>query len=396
MGVSSCRSLCSDDNSENELNNDNFNLEKKSKNKNNDNQKIIKKSHTLINNNNKYNIFLQKFESNLPKLGNYFDQNKYKEIIPEIANEYITDNPIKKPEHIILNQNIYEIKPIQFENGNIYKGYWNENYQMDGFGQYYIQDGNVFTDGIWDNGKLVYGRIFYSNNNIYDGEMNNSNYHGKGKLIFNNKEEYEGDFLDGEITGHGIFTFSDGTIYEGEFEKGQFIGHGIMKWNNNTIQYEGDFNGAILTDYGKLIGENGEKYEGYFYNNYFNGKGIYTYSDGSIYDGEFEFGLKNGKGNYTKKDEFKYEGDWANNLAHGIGSFYYKEYIVIGIWRNGINVEISDFEKGDRNNFDTNILNFETEAFSLLPHKLPNLERLDSIEKFGAEASLSYLNSLNE
>ena len=395
MGASSCNNLCGDENAENEINTDNIHIAKNNKN-NLDNPNINKKTPSLINNDNKYNIFLKKFEANLPKLGKYFDQKKYKEIIPEIANEYIIENPIKKPEHIQLNQNLYEMKPIQFENGNIFKGNWNENYQMDGFGQYYIQDGNVFTDGIWDNGKLVYGRIFYSNNNIYDGEINNSNYHGKGKLIFNNKEVYEGDFKDGEITGQGIFSFSDGTIYEGEFEKGEFNGHGIMKWNNNTIQYEGDFNGAVLNDYGKLTGENGEKYEGYFYNNYFNGKGIYTYSDGSIYDGEFEFGLKNGKGNYSKKDDFRYEGDWANNLPHGFGRFYYKEYTIIGIWRNGINVEISNFEEGDSSSFDKNILNFEIEAFSLMPHKLPNLERLDSNEKFGVETTPSYLNSLTD
>ena len=40
------------------------------------------------------------------------------------------------------------MKPIQFENGNIYSGNWNEKLKMDGFGQYYIKEGNLFVEGI--------------------------------------------------------------------------------------------------------------------------------------------------------------------------------------------------------------------------------------------------------
>ena len=104
MGASSCNNLCGDENAENEINTDNIHIAKNNKN-NLDNPNINKKTPSLINNDNKYNIFLKKFEANLPKLGKYFDQKKYKEIIPEIANEYIIENPIKKPDHIQLNQN---------------------------------------------------------------------------------------------------------------------------------------------------------------------------------------------------------------------------------------------------------------------------------------------------
>ena len=387
MGVTSCHNCC--DKNEKEFYNQNIIIDKKDINK-----KIIN-SKSL--NNNKYADYKKKFELNLPKIGKYIGITQFQEIIPEIANEYLIENIIKKPEHMQLNNNLYEMKPVEFENGNIYKGNWDEEFKMDGLGQYYIKDGNVFIDGIWDDGKLIYGRIFYDNNNIYDGQIKNSSYHGKGKLLFNNKEKYEGDFVDNEVTGNGIFTFADGTVYEGGFEKGEFKGHGIMKWNNGDIQYEGEFNGALLNDYGKLIGNNGEKYEGFFTNNYFNKKGIYVYSDGSSYEGGFEFGLKNGKGVYTKKDLFVYEGDWANNMPHGFGKFCYKDYIVIGVWRNGINVEITNFEKGDENNFDKNLLNFEVESFNLLPHMLPNLVKIDSNVGYGIEiTNPSYLNTMNE
>lgn len=387
MGTSSCNNLCGGKN-ENELNNqelDNANQ------KNNNN---LINSHFLIHKN--YNNFTKQFEAKLSSFGKYYEINKFKQIIPEIANNYMIENVLSIPKNININQNVFEMKPIQFENGNIYNGNWNENYKMDGLGQYYIKEGNLFVEGIWDDGYLVYGRIFYANDNIYEGEIKNSNYNGYGKLIFNNGEIYEGDFIDGEITGHGLFTFPDGTTYEGEFDKGEFKGHGVMKWING-IEYEGEFCGPILSNYGKLTGDNGEMYEGNFYNNYFNGKGKYTYSDGSTYEGEFEFGLKNGKGVYKKKEEFIFDGDWGNNIPHGFGKFYYKDYIIKGVWRNGINVEISNFEKGDPNNFNENNLNFKEEGFSLLPQKLPNLENMDNtVKRFGVESNPSYLNTLNE
>ena len=385
MGSSSCNKICG---GKNEIV---LNTKSCGDNEENTNRNELIKNASI--NQKFYTNFTKKFESNLPKLGKYFDLNLFNQIVPENAKNYMIENTLNAPENIIINKNVYEMKPIQFENGNIYCGSWNEKYKMDGLGQYYIQDGNLFVDGIWDDGKLIYGRIFYNNDNIYEGEIKDSNYHGKGKLIFNNGERYEGDFINGEITGYGNFTFSDGTTYEGEINKGEFKGHGVMKWING-IKFEGVFYGPILSDYGTLTGQ-GEKYEGEFYNNYFNGKGKYIYNNGSSYEGDFEYGLKNGKGIYkNKNDDYIYEGDWANNKPHGFGKFYNKDYIIKGVWRNGISVEIYDFEKGDPNNFDKNILNFKIEDFELLPNKLPNLEKIDNYsEKFKAETTPSYLNS---
>ena len=385
MGTSNCSKICGDKKSPDS--NSQYLNESIQNNTLNSNNLIFQKS---------YNNFTQKFESNLPKFGKYYDVNSFKQKIPENASNYMIENVLNLPENIHINRNTFEMKPIQFENGNIYNGNWNEKYKMDGLGQYYIEEGNLFIEGLWDDGILIYGRIFYSNDNIYEGEIKDSNYNGKGKLIFNNGEIYEGEFVNGEIIGYGSFTFSDGTIYEGELNKGVFKGHGKMKWING-IQYEGEFNGPILSNYGKLIGDNGDKYEGFFYNNYFNGKGIYIFEDGNSYEGEFEFGLKNGKGIYKQKDGFIYDGDWAHNMPNGFGKFYYKDFIVKGVWRNGINVEIINFEKGNENKFDKNILNFEIEPFNLLPQMLPNLEKIENqVERFGAESNPSYLFSMNE
>ena len=386
MGISSCKNICFDKN-EREM----YNQQIIMLGKNNNNNIIF---NPITTTKASYNNFTKKFESKLPEFGKYYNINTFNDKIPEIAKNYMIGEVLNIPDNRNKNNKHYEMKPIQFENGNIYNGNWNENFKMDGLGKYYIEEGNIFIEGIWDDGELIYGRIFYPNENIYEGEIKNSNFNGKGKILFNNGDMYEGDFLEGDITGKGIFIYSDRTKYEGEIKNGEFKGHGIMKWTND-IQYEGEFSGAQLSNFGTLIG-NGEKYEGYFNNNYFNGKGIYIYNDGSSYKGDFEFGLKNGKGIYTKKDKFIYEGDWANNMPHGIGKFIYKDYIILGIWRNGINVEISSFEKGDPSNFNNNDLNFEVESFCLMPHMLPNLETVDFNIGFGVENNLSYLNTMNE
>ena len=51
-------------------------------------------------------------------------------------------NVLNIPDNISFNKYIYEKKPIQFENGNIYSENWNDNFKMDGTDQYFIQQEN--------------------------------------------------------------------------------------------------------------------------------------------------------------------------------------------------------------------------------------------------------------
>lgn len=320
-----------------------------------------------------YNNFAKKFNSKLHYLGKYFDISEFHKIIPNYAYNYMIQNVLNIPSNIVQNNPIYEMKPVQFENGNIYSGNWSEKYKMEGYGQYYIKEANLFVEGIWEDGKLIFGRIFFPNENIYEGDIKNSSFWGKGKLIFNNGDVYQGDFYDGERTGKGKYNFSDGTIYEGELLNSEFKGYGVMKWING-VEYEGNFNGLILTGRGKLKDRNtGDIYEGNFDNNYFNGYGIYYFSDFASYEGEFEFGIKNGRGAYKNKDGIFYEGEWSNDLPNGIGKFGCKEFIVKGVWKNGKNLEITDFIKGSVHNFDKNKMDFIVPNFNLCPQLLNNL-----------------------
>ena len=320
-----------------------------------------------------YNNFTKKFNSKLHFLGKYVDISEFRQKIPKNANNYMIQNVLNIPSNIVQNKPVYEMKPVEFQNGNIYSGNWSEKYKMEGYGQYYIKDANLFVEGIWKEGKLIFGRIFFPNENIYEGEIKNSSFNGKGKLIFNNGDVFFGDFCDGERTGKGKYIFNDGTVYEGDLLNSEFKGHGIMKWTNG-IEYEGNFNGLFLMGLGKLIDNNsGDVYEGNFDNNYFNGYGVYIFSDFGSYEGQFEFGVKNGRGSYKNKDCIFYEVEWSNNLPNGIGKFGCKEFIVKGVWKDGKNLEITDFIKGSVHNFDKNRLNFYVPDFKLCPQLLNNL-----------------------
>ena len=320
-----------------------------------------------------YNNFTQKFNTKLHYLGKYFDISEFNQKIPKKAYNYMIQNVLNIPPNIIQSNPVYEMKPVEFENGNIYSGNWNEKFKMEGYGQYYIKEVNLFVEGIWTDGKLIFGRIFFPNENIYEGEIKNSAFNGKGKLIFNNGDMYDGCFFDGERNGKGKYIFNDGTIYEGDFSNSEFKGHGVIKWKNG-VEYEGEFNGFVLKGKGKLEDKiNLEKYEGNFDNNYFNGFGKYYFNNYASYEGEFEFGIKNGKGNYKNKEGIFYEGSWANNLPNGIGKFGCNDFIVKGVWKNGINLEITDFIKGSVHNFDKNKLNFFVPNFNLCPQILNNL-----------------------
>ena len=352
----------------------------KEENNNNDSSKVINPkitqyttSYTTSFPQHNYNNFAKKFNSKLHFLGKYFDISEFHKIIPKNAYNYMIENVLNIPSNIIQNRPVYEMKPVEFNNGNIYSGNWSEKYKMEGYGQYYIKEANLFVEGIWDQGKLIFGRIFFPNENIYEGDIKNSSFCGKGKLIFNNGDIYIGDFLDGERTGKGKYIFHDGTIFEGELLNSEFKGHGTMKWING-VEYEGNFNNNILTGKGKLTDKNtGDIYEGNFDNNYFSGYGKYIFSDYGSYEGEFEFGNRNGRGTYKNKEGIFYEGEWNNNYPNGIGKFGCREFIVKGVWKNGYNLEITDFIKGSVHNFDKNKLNFNVPEFNLCPQILNNL-----------------------
>ena len=317
-------------------------------------------------------------EKKISQMGNIISENEFNNIINKDINNYIKKNVINFKDRIPQNISTFQLEPIKFKNNNIYYGNWNNNCQMEGYGIYYLNDNKVITEGVWNKGDIIYGRIFLTNGDIYIGEMKNSLPDGKGKYIFANKDIYEGDFKQGDMTGKGIFIFfPDNTKYQGDIEKGFFNGKGKMIWNNG-VEYSGEFLDSYLNGNGTITSNiQNEKYHGMFEKNEFHGKGIYYYRNGDIYDGNFEYGIKSGYGKYTRNDKVEFEGFWNDDLANGNGILTYRGNSLKGYFRNGVFIENSENE--ENNDAFKNInKDIKPDKFSILPNSLPHLAIADS------------------
>ena len=326
-----------------------------------------------------YNNFINLFENNLQYLGEYISQQDFNSNIPEKIQSYMIEHPLDIKEEYFKDTETYELKPVEFKNGNIYQGNWNNNLKMEGLGKYFLKEDKVLAEGIWDDGNLIYARVFLPNDDIYEGEMKDSIFHGKGKLIMSNGDIYEGDFVNGEKEGNGKLIFEDKTEYEGHFEKGEFHGKGNMKWANG-YNYKGEFIGPRLCGIGFLTNPHGDIYEGGFENSLFNGKGKYIYENGDIYEGEFQYGIKKGKGVYNVLHKYKYDGDWDNDLPCGVGKLtnWNKMAILKSTWRYGKIMEEPIFEKGSKNDFKAIELDIIPEEMNLDTRELSHLEMVDN------------------
>ena len=326
---------------------------------------------------NKMNLIKNNLEKKIPEIGTFISTDEYKTFINDDIHKYIETKKLNFNSNLSPNVSTFPSNPIKFKNNNIYCGNWNQNSEMEGYGIYYISARNVVTEGVWNNGNIVFGRIFFPNGDIYEGEMKNSLPHGRGKLMYKNGESYKGDFKKGEISGRGTFLFEDKTEYSGEIVNGNFNGKGKMKWENGT-EYVGNFVDSTLCGNGTITNIQREKYIGDFDKNEFNGQGKYYFSNGDEYEGNFEYGIKRGKGIYKRNDKVNFEGIWNDDLPNGNGVLSYLGNKLRGFWRNGAFVGNLEIEKGNLesfNNIDKDIKPFK---ISIFPSSLSHLAITDS------------------
>ena len=361
------------------------NIKKK---ENNDNNGIKNNSKGINNstNSNKSNQFLKEFDEKIKFIGTPVTEEEFLVMLPDQVNTTIQSEPLQYNK----DKNSHNMKPIEFTNGNIYHGQWNKNFEMDGYGKYYLKDERILAEGLWDKGELKFARIFYPNGDIYEGEMLDSFYNGKGKLILQNKDTYIGQFEKGEKNGEGKMIFNDGTEYNGNFINNTFNGNGNMKWQNG-IEYKGNFSENFLEGEGVLIdNNNGEKYGGNFSKNLFHGKGKYTYTNWDEYDGDFEYGIRKGKGTYKKKDGFLFEGLWDNNIPNGFGKIAYNDNALRCNFHNG-NLIYKSINK-NAESLDDIDYNFFNQPMNLSTIKFSHLENNEvSSSQYKPEAKLSFL-----
>ena len=327
--------------------------------------------------------FMAAFNTDLPSFGKYYDSD-FDSLISQNVQDYIKANKLEIKKDYLEGLKVVDIRPIEFKNGNIYEGGWNKNTKMEGQGKYFLKKENIFVEGFWKEGNLVYARLFIINDDyfdIYEGEIKDSNFNGQGKLILSNGQEYIGGFINGEKTGHGKITFEDGTIFDGQLEKGDLKGEGNMVWKNG-YEYKGNFDGNKLEGYGTLKGPNGEIYEGEFSNNLFHGNGTYTFRNGNEYKGQFSYGVKKGKGVFKCLNKYEYDGDWDDDLPSGVGklSTWDKKGIIKSSWRAGKMMELPIYEKGINEDFEGIDFNFKVDAMEINIRNLSNLENIEAVQ----------------
>ena len=356
------------------------------------------------------NNFETIFKTKLNELGVLKTKNEFNELIRQEISNYMRQNPFDKQKYQSNEKYTYDMDPLEFPNGNIYKGNWNDNLEMDGYGNYLLKNDDVFVEGIWDNGILKNGRIFFPNDEIYEGDIENNVFQGHGKYISNDGTIYEGEFEKGERSNYGKIIYNDGSYYEGYLINDNIPdGKGEFKWvdpnlesnnynsfnngyynystnfnnNNYKYSYKGDFINGKIDGYGILINEYSKsEYKGDFKNNVFHGKGIFQWGPNGIirYEGEYKFGEKNGNGIYIKPN-FKYSGFWNEGKPHGIGLIDNGTNIYKCSWRNGITVETPVLQNKS-NNFENININFKPEKedidFSELKHlKVENFKNVN-------------------
>ena len=110
------------------------------------------------------------FNKKIPELGKIIHIRDYEGLISEKIRLKISKNKLNYKKYLQKELITYNSFPIQFKNENVYYGNWNQNNEMEGYGIYYINEQKVVTEGIWIKGNIIFGRIFFPNGKIYEGE----------------------------------------------------------------------------------------------------------------------------------------------------------------------------------------------------------------------------------
>lgn len=240
---------------------------------------------------------------------------------PECKHESSSNEGKIKYEFNVIDSN-ENVKEFIFDNGDKYRGEYNDEGVMHGNGIYTFKNGNMYVGelkmGVFE-GK---GKLIYKNGDFYEGNWLDDNKDGLGKFTYANGNIYEGNFRLGYMEGKGKLSISNGNIYIGEFENGKMSGNGKYYYKNGAI-YEGQFKDDKFNGQG-TFSYKGEEYKGNFKNSIFEGYGVLKFANGNIYEGNFSQGNIEGKGKMTFYDGNIYSGDWTKEKMSGNGKYYFK------------------------------------------------------------------------
>ena len=176
-----------------------------------------------------------------------------------------------------------------------------------------------YTGGMnYQNQPHGYGRVIYSDGEVYEGEI----YCGKsaGLGCFEGKEgTYKGEFLNSTFDGYGTIVYNDGTVFTGKFSEGSIV-CGI-RTDDEKMRYEGEFGSGYRSHgYGILYSENIELGGFFTYGNLL-GNGYFK-CDEFIFRGFYSSERKKGSGVIEYTDGKRYEGEVESYAPAGFGRLY--------------------------------------------------------------------------
>jgi hypothetical protein len=240
----------------------------------------------------------------------------------------------EKESHILRFSNLKKMA-IEYPDGSVYKGFFNEAWEREGYGQLFLPDGSLYEGFFIGNLMHGRGRILNSGGYSYDGEMANGKADGFGKYVTLEGVHYKGGWLDEKQHGHGEESYPDGSHFEGEYFMGKKNGRGKFKSPDGHF-YDGDFLNNEIHGWGVYRWNDGRIYQGQWLNNKMNGTGIFIWPDKKKYIGTYMNDNKNGYGIFYWPDGRKFEGCWSGGKQSGPGALYDQKGIPqYGYWQNG-------------------------------------------------------------
>jgi hypothetical protein len=278
-------------------------------------------------------------DKNYKDLGSYITVKEMKKLIhPDVLKikEKMKDYEPSKADKETLEQILETRSPFKYKlDDSIFHGSWNSKGLREGYGVHVKKTGEVL-EGLWRDGKILNGRIYYLNSFYYEGEIKENQPDGKGKKVGPNGEEYRGHWKADMQQEFGERKYPDNLKIEGKFVDNFLHGNGSAKWSDGS-HFEGEFIQSTIKGKGTFTIADGEYYQGSWNFNLPNGKGEYFFKDGQKYNGDYVNGRREGTGRYDFNREHNtfYTGSFKDGLPHGSGEYKLKKTSYKGLWRYG-------------------------------------------------------------